>query len=136
MNLTRALQLIVLLQIAAAAWVAMLLFEPIREKPPSELNVSALLAEEASMNAQLGVEYARNGRFELALEKLFRALEQDPHVTGAHNVIAFIYPCRSEHHSRLAVESARAGADSGHTNCEGPPRFDYRLQLTCCHSLR
>ncbi len=48
--------------------------------------------EEASRyNVQLGLQYLSQGRRELAMEKLNRALEQDPRNPDAHTALAFAY---------------------------------------------
>jgi len=53
-------------------------------------------AEAARINAQLGVDYLRNGHEDLALEKLNKALEQDPSLAEAHSAIAVLYSRRGE----------------------------------------
>ncbi|MEE8428918.1 MAG: type IV pilus biogenesis/stability protein PilW [Gammaproteobacteria bacterium] len=45
----------------------------------------------AESNAQLGAEYMRKGRNDIAMEKLQRALRQDPHLPSAHHFIAVLY---------------------------------------------
>lgn len=45
----------------------------------------------ASVNVQLGAGYMGQGKNELALAKLNRALEQDPKLPSAHYVIAILY---------------------------------------------
>lgn len=51
----------------------------------------ASLEEAARFNVQLGLEYLHQGRRDLALEKLNRALEQDPRLADAHTAIAYVY---------------------------------------------
>ena len=45
----------------------------------------------ASVNVQLGAGYMREGKNELALSKLQRALDEDPKLPSAHYVIAILY---------------------------------------------
>lgn len=44
----------------------------------------------AEYNARLGAEYTRKGRLNLANEKLQKALEQNPHSSGAHHYYALL----------------------------------------------
>lgn len=61
-------------------------------RPETETN----LAEAARTNTSLAVEYARNGNFELAMEKARRALSQDDSYAPAHSAIAVLYAQRGE----------------------------------------
>ncbi|MEO7558136.1 MAG: type IV pilus biogenesis/stability protein PilW [Gammaproteobacteria bacterium] len=45
----------------------------------------------AETNVKLGVGYLQQGRSDLALTKLQRALELNPNLPGAHNAIAIVY---------------------------------------------
>ncbi len=45
----------------------------------------------ALLNMQLGTGYLKQGRNDLALEKLQKALQQDPNLASAHHSIAFLY---------------------------------------------
>lgn len=45
----------------------------------------------AEVNTQLGIEYMREGRYELALEKLKKALKQNPNYQTAQTSIAVLY---------------------------------------------
>ena len=47
--------------------------------------------EAARLNTQLGIEYLRDGRFDLAREKLERAIEQDSRNSVAHSFLAFLH---------------------------------------------
>lgn len=63
----------------------------------------------AQANLNLGAAYLRQGRPELALEKLERALEQNPRLANAHSTIALVYdqlgePGEAEDHYRRAVQ--------------------------------
>jgi type IV pilus assembly protein PilF len=49
------------------------------------------LVEAARLNTQLGIDYARQGKNDLALEKLQRALDQDDSSALTHSTIAFVY---------------------------------------------
>lgn len=65
--------------------------------------------EAARLNTQLGVDYARQGQDELALEKLKRALDQNDGLALTHSTIAFVYARQgddklAEQHYRRAVE--------------------------------
>jgi type IV pilus assembly protein PilF len=45
----------------------------------------------AEVNTQLGVEYMRKGMYEASLEKLKKALDQNPNLPVAHGSIAILY---------------------------------------------
>lgn len=67
------------------------------------------LKEAARLNTQLGIDYMRKGQFDLALEKLQRAVEQDPKLATAHSTIALLYQRRgdtdrAEDHYREALD--------------------------------
>ena len=53
-------------------------------------------AEAAKLNTQLGIDYARQNQDALAMEKLKRAIEQDPRLPDAHSTIAYLYAKRGE----------------------------------------
>ena len=66
------------------------------------------LTHPATLNAELGLAYMQRGDFELAMEKLQRALVQNPRSAMAHHYIAELYrrldePDRAAHHFREAV---------------------------------
>ncbi|MFT4046697.1 MAG: type IV pilus biogenesis/stability protein PilW [Solimonas sp.] len=50
----------------------------------------------AQLNTQLGVNYARQGQYDLAVEKLQRAIDQDSRYAPAHSALAVIYQRRGE----------------------------------------
>ena len=54
------------------------------------------LKEAARLNTSLGIDYMRQGQYDFALEKLQRALEQDPDQAAAHSAIALLYQKRDE----------------------------------------
>lgn len=63
----------------------------------------------ARINLQLGVDYARKNDFDLALEKLNRAIKQDPDLALAHSTIAYVYAAKgmnekAEEQYRQAIE--------------------------------
>ncbi len=72
-------------------------------------------ASAAGTNVQLGQGYMEQGRLELAMEKLTRAIETDPKSTSAHTVIAVLYERISDpvnariHYKRASELSPRAG---------------------------
>ncbi len=45
----------------------------------------------AAINVQLGHGYIEQGKYELAQQKLKKAIEQDPNLPSAHHSIAFLY---------------------------------------------
>lgn len=61
-------------------------------KPRSEPD----LKEAARINTDLGINYARNGDYDVALDKFKRALEQDASHAPAHAGIALVYSQRGE----------------------------------------
>ena len=76
-----------------AAWLALLL--PLF----AACSTAAHRAEQrnaAQLNTQLGVNYARQGQFDLAIEKLQRAVAQDDGYAPAHSALAVIYQTRGE----------------------------------------
>ncbi len=54
------------------------------------------LIEAARINTQLGSEYARQGRFDIAEEKLRRAVEQDETYALAHTTLAYVLTQRGD----------------------------------------
>lgn len=67
------------------------------------------LEEAARINTELGFNYARAGDYDLALDKLQRALEQAPNYALAHTGIAYVYvqrqePVRAEEHYQRALK--------------------------------
>ncbi len=65
----------------------------------------------AQINAELGVRYMQQGKLDVALAKLKRALEQDPDLPAAHHYIAMLYnrlgsPELAEKHFRKALALA------------------------------
>ena len=63
----------------------------------------------AKENTELGLGYMRQGKLEVALEKLTKALAAEPRYTDAHTVIAVLYEqigdkAKAEEHYRRAVQ--------------------------------
>jgi type IV pilus assembly protein PilF len=63
----------------------------------------------AIANMNLGAGYLRQGRIDLAIERLLRALDQDPRLVDAHSTIAIAYdqlgsPADAENHYRRATQ--------------------------------
>ncbi|MDX1403036.1 MAG: type IV pilus biogenesis/stability protein PilW [Woeseiaceae bacterium] len=57
----------------------------------------------ASQNYQLGARYFRNGNYDLARDRLMRAIELDPRMASAHSMLALTYVQLGN--TRLATES-------------------------------
>ncbi len=67
--------------------------------------------EAAEINMRLGLNYMQRGDYAFALEKLEKALQQDPNLPSAHNTIALLYQRlreveKAEHHFKKAVDLA------------------------------
>ncbi len=63
----------------------------------------------AKLNMQLGIAYMQQGNFDVALDKLNKALERDERLPEAHNAIALLYegtgrPNLAEQHFQRAIE--------------------------------
>lgn len=80
----------------------------------------------AQANVELGVAYFREGRMNLAMEKLQKALEQDPGLPVAHSAIAVVYERLGEtgpaerHYERalsLAPQDAKVHNNYGQFLC-------------------
>ncbi len=77
--------------------------DAVRKKSDSE--------NSASINARLGLAYMQQGDYERALDKLQRAIEQDPDQAAAHHYIAELYrqlnvPEEAKKHYKEALELA------------------------------
>jgi type IV pilus assembly protein PilF len=81
-------------------------------RPPGGLEPSkANLPEAARDNTALGVGYLRQGRLDLALEKLRRAVQEDPSYAPAHSTLAIAYAQRGD--QQLAETEYRRALDLG-----------------------
>jgi type IV pilus assembly protein PilF len=65
----------------------------------------------AQINARLGLNYMQQGNYEVAMEKLQRALEQDPNLAEGHHYLAELYRTlrnedKAEQHYRRALRLA------------------------------
>ncbi|PHS29917.1 MAG: type IV pilus biogenesis/stability protein PilW [Methylophaga sp.] len=65
----------------------------------------------AAINAAAGAEYIKLGEYKFALEKLEKALLQDPNLAEAHNIIAVLYQLlakmdKAEYHFKQAIGRA------------------------------
>lgn len=92
----------------ASLFAVLLLAGCVTEYPEGNKPTEPDLREAARTNTQLGTEYARQGNFDLALEKLKRAVEQDPGYAPAQGAIALVYARRgddskAESHFRRAL---------------------------------
>jgi type IV pilus assembly protein PilF len=72
----------------------------------------------ARVHTELGQKYLQQGKLELALEKLSKALEFNPEYVDAHTVIAVLYenindlPKAEEHYRRAAQLKQKGGAEN------------------------
>ncbi len=75
-------------------------------------------ADAARVHTDLGQQYLRQGKLELALEKLNKALQFDPTYVDAHTVIAVLYErigdnAKAEEHYKRATElKPKGGAEN------------------------
>ena len=79
--------------------------------------------EAARLNTQLGIDYMRKGYFELALEKLERAVDQNEDNAVAHSALAYLYSRNGEikkadKHYRRAIALDKDNPDT-HNNYGG-----------------
>ncbi len=94
-----------LLLLLSLIWLAGCQGNPARKQDEQEAQASKL----AALNVQLGAGYMREGRYQVALDRLNKALEYDPDSADAHTVLAVLYerirkPEQAEQHYRKAVE--------------------------------
>jgi len=74
--------------------------------------------EAARVHTELGQKYLQQGKTEVALDKLNKALEFDPDYVDAHTVIAVLYesindPAKAEEHYRRAAQlKPKGGAEN------------------------
>ncbi len=84
--------------------------------PDSPVASESVARQVAEVNTQLGREYMGRGQFEVALEKLRKAVNADPGYAPAHTVLAILYERIGEadqagRHYRLAVEANPSNGD-------------------------
>jgi type IV pilus assembly protein PilF len=82
---------------------------PASSKADAQPRAAPDLREAARVNTDLGMNYARAGNFDVALDKFARAIAQDSSYAPAHAGIAFIYsqrrdPARAEEHYKRALQ--------------------------------
>lgn len=78
------------------------------------------LVEAARVNTSLGIDYMRKGQVEQAMEKLKRAVEQNPDYAPAHTALAFVYsragdPENAEKEYRKALTLDSGNPDTRNT---------------------
>lgn len=96
------------MRIAAALLLALSACTTTEMQPP-EGQTKPDLKEAARLNTQLGIDYMRKGEFDLALEKLEKALDQDDDLGIAHSAIALVYQRKGE--AKLARKHYREALD-------------------------
>ncbi|PCJ31925.1 MAG: type IV pilus biogenesis/stability protein PilW [Gammaproteobacteria bacterium] len=80
----------------------------------------ALDSKAAEINMRLGLNYLQRGSYAVALEKLERALTQNPNLPSAHNTIALLYQRlkqsdKAEYHFKKAI-ALQADYSEAHNN--------------------
>lgn len=82
----------------------------------ARIQTPANLGEAAQINTQLGVDYARQGRFDIAQEKLLKAIEQDDRYAPARTAMAYVLTqigdaegAEREYRKALALDPNDAG---------------------------
>ncbi|PHS73387.1 MAG: type IV pilus biogenesis/stability protein PilW [Cycloclasticus sp.] len=103
--------------------------QPVREESSS---IQGAVESPADVYTALGVEYMNRGLYEVALEKLQKALTVDQYSTNAHNVIAVLYDrlgdqvLAGKHYERaVALSPANSSAQNNYARylC-GLKKFD------------
>jgi type IV pilus assembly protein PilF len=88
------------LRVGAGLLIALAAAGCVTEKPKGLDQRSEPNYEEAArINTELGADYARQGRFDVATEKLKKAIDQNDRYAPAHKTLAYVYTQRgdSEH---------------------------------------
>lgn len=84
-------------RIAALAFVPALLAACVTEQPKGlEQRSQPNLEEAARINTELGANYARQGLYDVATEKLRKAIDQNGRYAQAHTVLAYVYTQRGD----------------------------------------
>jgi type IV pilus assembly protein PilF len=97
------------------AYALLALLQACASQSPAGTGSPASDSDAAVANMNLGAGYLRQGRLELAIERLQRALEQNPRLADAHSTIAIAYdqlgsPEDAEDHYRRATQLEPANA--------------------------
>lgn len=91
---------------------------PSASAPVKKRDVDTERTEAARIHTELGQKYLQQGKTEVALEKLNKALQFDPDYVDAHTVIAVLYesindlPKAEEHYRRAAQLKPKGGAEN------------------------
>lgn len=91
---------------------------PSASAPVKKRDVNSERTEAARIHTELGQKYLQQGKTEVALEKLNKALQFDPDYVDAHTVIAVLYesindlPKAEEHYRRAAQLKPKGGAEN------------------------
>jgi len=107
-NFRLALLLLASLSLAACATS--------EKRPEHKSNAETKKSNAAEVNVSLAQNYLEQGKYEIALDKLQKALEIDPRSTSAHTVMAVLYErigndeLASTYYKRAAELSPKAGA--------------------------
>ncbi len=105
------------LRLLAAALCGVLLCACVSTAPVKRESVDAKRQEAARIHTALGQKYLQQGKYEVALEKLNRALRFDEDYADAHTVIALLYERigrreqAGEHYRRAAELRPTSGAE-------------------------
>lgn len=100
---------------------------------PSKVDPDNPRTKIAKDNTELGLGYMHQGKLEVALEKLNKALAADPRYTDAHTVIAVLYEQigdrtkAEEHYRRAVLQRPKSGNENnnyGRFLCDVLNRYD------------
>ena len=99
--------------IMLAAWLTLSACAASQQDSNANADVARKTAE---INTSLGSEYMSRGQYEVALEKLKKAVRADPKYAPAHTVLAVLYEQIGEtglagDHYRKAVEASPSNGD-------------------------
>ncbi len=84
-------------RLVAAVAISATITACVTERPKGlEQRSAPDLGEAAKINTQLGADYARQGRFDVATEKLKKAIDQDSRYAPAHTTLAYVYTQRGD----------------------------------------